>query len=262
MMNLVNFPVGDRRVEFAVPSRPNMGADGNPFYEREVLNVIAKVVRPNDFVLDAGANYGYFTLIMARLVGPKGWVMAFEPDPVAYEELRQNIEANGLQNVTYENRALWDRDGEKDFWVYPKSGYSSFGKYEGAYKTVVETRTLDTILQFLPPPRFMKIDCEGAEPWILHGAEETLKRGVHSIVAELNYNIIESFGQSKTLLREYMASLGYHMFLISVTEGNEYKTVRVLPEQELVIRSDDPTRARQVNVMFSRLSDPLATERI
>jgi FkbM family methyltransferase len=261
-MELVNFPIGDRRVEFTVPSRPEMGDDGNPYYEPEVLNIIGKVVRPDDLVVDAGANYGYFTLIMARLVGPKGLVVSFEPDPVAFSELEQNVEANNLDNVMYSDIALWDSDGEKDFWVYPKSGYSSFSKYVGAQKRTVKTRTLDTILQFFRQPRFMKLDCEGAEPWILHGAEEILRKGVDYIIAELNYEISDSFNMSKTLMREYMASLGYHMYLISIRDGENYKIVRVPPEQELVIRCDDETRARQVNVMFSRLSDPLATERI
>ena len=45
-------------------------------------------------VLDIGANIGVHTLHLAKLVGETGQVLAFEPNPVACEELRRNIALN------------------------------------------------------------------------------------------------------------------------------------------------------------------------
>jgi FkbM family methyltransferase len=264
VIEIMSFPVGERRVQFSLPSDPEWASKGRSlYYEPEVVNIISRVVRKDDLVIDAGANNGFFTLLMSQLVGRAGLVMAFEPDPNAYKELAFNIEINGFHNVVASDVALWDCDGEKDFWIYPKSGYSSFSKYTGSERRVVQTRKLDGLLTGFKAPRFMKLDCEGAEPWILRGAEDTLRRGVDYVIAELNYEIIDSFGQSRTLLRDYMASLGYHCFLISVKEPDcdDYKIVRLEHGIELTLRSECETRARQVNLLFSRRSDPMATER-
>src|SRR5262245_30891581 len=262
---MISYPIGDRRVEFNIVSPPDWTVDGtNYFYEPEVVNVISKVVRKDDFVIDAGANLGFFTMILSRLVGDKGLVMAFEPDTKIYRELVENVEANNFMNVMCSDTALWNSDCEKEFWVYPKSGYSSFVPYDESTPCLVRARKLDTLLQAFPPPRFMKLDCEGSEQWILYGTEQTLRRGVHCVVVELNYEMMDDFGFSKTAVREFMTALGYHMFIISVRDPvtDEYKLVRVEPDQELIIRCKDEDRARVVNVMFSRSLDPLATGEI
>jgi len=261
---MISYPVGDRRVQFEIVAPPGWIVDGtNTFYEPEVVNIISKVVRADDFVIDAGANLGFFTMIMSQLVGKDGLVMAFEPDPKIFAELNQNIYANQFTNVITSDLALADDDCEADFWVYPKSGYSSFMPYDESVPHKVQVRKLDTLLQAFPVPRFMKIDCEGAEPWILRGAEKILRRGVDYIVTEMNYEMMEDFNLSKTDMREFMHSLGYHMFLISLRdqEADEYKIYHVPPDQPLIIECADEARARVVNVMFSPYLDPLATER-
>jgi FkbM family methyltransferase len=258
---MIVFPIEDRQIEFTVASPSDWKIDGrNIFYEPEVVNIIGKVVRKGDFVIDGGANFGFFSLIMSQLVGKDGLVMAFEPDPTVYNQLMDNVDANGFKNIACSDVALWNEDCEKkEFWLN-KTGYSSFGPYDDSTLHMVRTRKLDTLLQLFPAPRFMKLDCEGAELWILYGAQETLRRGVDYIIVELNYALSEQFLLSKTALREYMASLGYNMFLISVREDNDYKMIKVDPDLPLIIKCSED-KVPVVNVLFSRLEDPLATER-
>ena len=68
-------------------------------------------VQPNATVVDVGANVGYYTLLAARLVGPEGRVVAFEPNPVVRAQLERHVCDNGVQDrVSIEPTALADGD--------------------------------------------------------------------------------------------------------------------------------------------------------
>lgn len=64
------------------------------YYEEDETRAISQLVRPGMTVLDIGANIGYYTLLMADLVGPLGRVHAFEPNPTMVVRLRCNIAQN------------------------------------------------------------------------------------------------------------------------------------------------------------------------
>ena len=59
----------------------------------------------------------------------------------------------------------------------------------------------------------IKIDCEGTEPKFCCGAHDMLRRGVDCVILEFNYFIFNNTGRSDRVIREYMAELGYEMFL-------------------------------------------------
>lgn len=63
-------------------------------------HVVVQHARRGNTVADIGAGIGYFTLLLARGVGPAGHVYAFEPDPRRFRLLRQNVRLNGYRNVT------------------------------------------------------------------------------------------------------------------------------------------------------------------
>ena len=77
-------------------------------FEPEVENVLRAFLRPGDTFVDIGANIGIFSLLAARIVGPSGRVIAFEPVPITLEKLRANILLNDLQNITVVPAALCD----------------------------------------------------------------------------------------------------------------------------------------------------------
>ena len=67
---------------------------------------VENLINKGDHVVDVGAAIGYYTLILARAVGPKGLVFAFEPKIERFEILKKNIELNGYTNVILENKAV------------------------------------------------------------------------------------------------------------------------------------------------------------
>lgn len=84
---------------------PHLLLDG--YWEWWTTAFLARNLRPGETMVDAGAGYGYFTLLAADLVGPEGRVLAIEPHPRLTTLLRRNLALNGLQDrVEVAERAL------------------------------------------------------------------------------------------------------------------------------------------------------------
>jgi FkbM family methyltransferase len=146
----------------------------NGTYEREQTRLFEQLLRPGGVVLDVGANVGYYTLLASVLVGDGGSVHAFEPEPRNAEFLRRHLRINGRRNVTVQQAAVSDRAGTARFEFGTGSGTGHL-----ADAGALEVRTLrldDYCAEHALAPAAIKIDVEGAEMSVLHGARETLER--------------------------------------------------------------------------------------
>ena len=158
----------------------------SPSREPAILAAIKSMLRPGDIFIDAGANLGFYSILAARLVGPRGHVIAIEMMPDTASLLRQNVAMNGLANVTLVERALSDVAGQ---WVVASVRAGQFGQASIAVdlaatdKTtvMVETTTLAVLVQRFGPARLMKMDLEGVETLVLGGAGAALDRIEHVI---------------------------------------------------------------------------------
>jgi FkbM family methyltransferase len=227
--------------------------EGHPFgYEPEVVNIFDKFVEPGDCVIDAGACIGLHTCLLSKLVGEDGLVLAFEPHLESFKYLAHHVHvANKLNNVALFKMALWKFDSpELDLWVVNDIGYNSFHRYENAIGSEkVEGRALDSLLTTKDHPRLIKIDCEGTEAEVLCGAHNILTRGVDCVVIELNFHLLHHTNRSDHIIREYMSSLGYDMFLISIKDENGIGfsyPIKVDPKTKINLAGGN-----HVNVMFS-----------
>jgi len=161
--------------------------------EPRVQNALASLIQPGMVVYDVGANVGFFTVIAARLSGPEGRIVAFEPLPENFERIRHNIALNNFQNIIVRSEALSDTDGQAQFQV---SAEPTWGNLVGAGKDIgqktgtidVKVSRLDSLLETgdLPVPNLIKIDVEGAEAQVLRGAENTLRRARPFLLIELH----------------------------------------------------------------------------
>jgi FkbM family methyltransferase len=212
--------------------------------EPEVVHLLRRVLRPGDLALDGGANIGFFTLVMSRLVGPTGHVETFEPSVVNFKKLRANLEHNRIDNVTAINRALWSEDVEVTLHTPPDTGECSLMPVPGELSHIsVGGLTLDKwCMEYGQQPRLLKLDIEGAELHALIGAGQLLTKGIDFVVCELNLIALDRFGASQMDLRDYMASKGYSTFEL---QGNGDRPVLVARERVLV-----PETAN-ANILFS-----------
>jgi FkbM family methyltransferase len=221
-------------------------------YEPEVINVLERFAEPGDCCVDAGASIGFHTCMLSKLVGEDGLVLAFEPHLESFKHLMHHVHVtNKLNNVGCCRAALWKEDcSNMQLWSPEQLGYASFHRAEGtACSDIVDGLALDGVLSEAGHPRVIKIDCEGTEAEVLLGAQSALKRGVDCVVLELNYYILGHTGRSDHTIREYMASLGYDMFLINISDGNGdlCAPIKVDPDREIKLEGAH----HHINVLFS-----------
>ncbi|WP_158089941.1 FkbM family methyltransferase [Mycobacterium europaeum] len=88
-------------------------------YEPVLSEFIRRQIRPGDVCVDAGANVGYFSLLLAQQVGPTGKVIAIEAGPRTVERLRANIALNNA-NVTVVEAAITSQKGQITFHLHPQ----------------------------------------------------------------------------------------------------------------------------------------------
>lgn len=179
---------GVRFDEFVIESDDGegLGLRSDAPFEPEVLHSLREWIRPGALVLDIGANVGYFTAYMSKLVGSAGRVHAFEPEPRNFALLNRNIEANRLDNVTPYQIALGAREGTATLHI-SDSNAGMHRLYEsvtcGERAIDVPVRTLDSM--FAPGQvSVIKIDVEGFEPFVLSGAGRLIQGQQIAIVSE------------------------------------------------------------------------------
>src|SRR5690349_19390521 len=84
-------------------------------YEHRQQRAFAALVRPGDIVYDLGAHHGFYTVLAARLVGPRGRVVACEPQARNCAEIRRNLALNGFaERCAVVEAAVGDREGVAD----------------------------------------------------------------------------------------------------------------------------------------------------
>jgi FkbM family methyltransferase len=162
-------------------------------HEPEVQELLESVLRPGMTYFDVGANVGFFAMIAARLVGPSGRVVCFEPLPENARQIEHNSQLNGFTNITIRCEALGGSNRSDVFntSVEPTWGMlSTVGKRpeQASGQITVEVRTLDSLSRAggLPRPDLIKMDVEGAEAEALSGALDTLGTTRPLLVIELH----------------------------------------------------------------------------
>jgi FkbM family methyltransferase len=147
--------------------------------EPHLQRAIKEFVTAGDTVYDIGAHIGYVSLSLAKRVGPKGSVIAFEPVPRNVDLLRKCIEVNGLKNIQLFDVAASDCWGETIIRMAENPSMASMVWHKNdpsATEFVVRTVAIDDLVEAgdLGHPRFVKIDVEGAEGSVLLGMRRTV----------------------------------------------------------------------------------------
>jgi FkbM family methyltransferase len=178
--------------------------------ELDVQEAFARLVRPGFILFDIGANIGFFTLLGARLVGPSGTVVAFEPHPENCKRLRRNVELNRFSNVVIVEQAVSDASGSRllDTSNPATASLVDVGPYGAEGLVRVEATSLDDYLEPQPRlgPDIVKIDAEGHEVEIVRGMGATLKRTTPVLICELHHRS-EEFAAAVELVGYQIASL-------------------------------------------------------
>lgn len=189
-------------------------------FEPATVAAYSAFLSPGDIVVDAGANMGAHTLNLARCVGPRGRVLAFEPTVGAFARLQRNIALNPdlAASIVARQAMLVSEPGQA---VEP-SAYASW-RIDGASSpdshplhlgTPISTlgavgTTLDAATKDQRPVKLIKLDVDGHELEVLGGAKELLHRDHPLIVMELAPYTMAERGQDPRKLYELLRDAGY-----------------------------------------------------
>jgi len=158
----------------------------NGLWELNETHWTTKLVRPGDTYVDVGANVGYYTVLASHLVGPKGKVFAFEPDPVNFAILEKNVRINGLTNVVLEQKACSNEQGSIQLFLAGgnKGDHRIYQTEEGRTAIDVEAVKLDDYFaEYAGSIDFVKIDTQGAEGVILDGLGDVIDKNEDIVMA-------------------------------------------------------------------------------
>jgi len=140
---------------------------------------LSRILQPGMTFVDVGANIGTHTLTAASRVQDSGHVYSFEPTPRTCGILSTNVTINGFTGrVVIQELAVSDKRGSAKLWTGDVCGHNTlFGNEQDPRPAItVSTISLDEALAAVPVIDFVKIDAEGAEPFILRGMREILSR--------------------------------------------------------------------------------------
>lgn len=160
--------------------------------EPPVQEALRRLLAPGDVFYDVGANIGFFTILGARLVGPTGRVVAFEPVPACARAVGRNIELNAFGHAEIREEAVGAAGGRAQLLVVGEASWShlaSTGRHADVRDEIdVRVVAIDELVASgeIPPPDVLKIDTEGAELQALEGMRATLEQHRPSIVCELH----------------------------------------------------------------------------
>jgi len=144
--------------------------------ETEVTHAITALVKPGWVCVDAGAHIGYFTLLLAKLVGPEGRVVAFEADQSNADLLRLNVSLNGYEDrVKVEHSAV--SDGSRDsvaLYSGPSSFEASILPQSDSRVSEVPATSLDRYFRRGERLDIVKMDIEGGETKAIPGMRRLL----------------------------------------------------------------------------------------
>lgn len=198
-------------------------------HEPETEYHLEKLAKNAKCFVDIGANVGYFSLMLSALY-PKLEVHAFEPMPRNVEVLKNNKSINDYQ-LHIHPICLTDHSGEVEFAI-PPLGECGWGRIASGnlandfpHKMQVMAETLDQLhgrSEFSNTPDLIKIDVEGNELKVLHGAKNLLTQSKPVLCIEINEDCLRDNGISGQEIFDYLFDLNFKAHIIA-----EQKLVRV-----------------------------------
>lgn len=219
--------------------------DDKRFPEPELIQLLVRAVRPGDYVVDAGACTGFFSLLMAAL---GAHVLAIEPGTNNHPALYRNVEINQF-DIDIRPVALGAETCVKDFVLTDDGGANSFTQPADRPTGRTVAMHVRRLRDFITAtPKLIKMDIEGAEYDALEGWLPHIVRCPY-IAVEYNLEALARSGHTGVELRALMRSYGYELFVLF---ADGMLPLFIPPAVSL------GTTRQNTNVLFSSVEDIVA----
>lgn len=190
-------------------------------WEPWIETVLIPTIKPGMRFVDVGANFGYYTLLGAEMVGAHGHVYSFEANPLIFRKLIRSVAVNGFgDRISLFNVAAHDASSPMQIlFRHDASGGGWTDVATGARPAVhevlpVQGEALDTLLATVPKIDVIKIDVEGAEPKVLAGAKSLIARS-RNLTMILEFDTRRISNESP---QDYLQSFLIQGFSIAIVE--------------------------------------------
>jgi len=201
----VKIDLGGRSASFTFSSASELERAMRLDGERALLARMLRETRPGDVVFDVGANLGFYTVLLAKAVGPIGTVVAFEPELGVLERMKENAEINGVANIRGFNVALGETEATVPLEVDSRlgSGLHIMAGGDHSVRAGFATRDVRQVrgdayvaAQALPVPALIKVDVEGMEREVLRGLARTLADSrCRLVLCEIHFGLLDRMGK-------------------------------------------------------------------
>ncbi len=176
------------------------------------IKFFPRFVQPGDTVVDVGGNRGVYTYHLSRLVGPSGHVHTFEPMPPNLHILRHTVKRYKLDNVVVHPQACGEKAERTTFCMPMDHGIPELaGAHQGTLGLTFDCESvrLDDVID--GPISFLKVDVEGAELFVLRGAQRLLRTSRPVVLFEAS-ELTSRYGYAPQEAFDFLASVGYEVF--------------------------------------------------
>lgn len=218
-------------------------------YEEQIQRLFHQYLMPGGIALDVGSNIGIHTLCMAKIVGPNGIIISFEPHKDIYARQVKNLTLNQTTNVKALQIGLSNKNATAFLEQFNTTESSNQGT--SAIVTHRTTNTLqiqvacldDLVAKILPSPtkkiNVIKVDIEGHEEAFFEGAIHTIKQHRPVIIFENSKDFLTN---PSGIIRQHLSNHEYAFFGINFnslhpidiknTNQSPYYRVLALPNME------------------------------
>lgn len=223
----------------------------DPDYEAGEVAALKLEVRSGDIAVDIGANIGFYTLHLARLVGPHGRVYAFEPDADNFALLTRNIAENGYRNVDARRAAVTDRNGRLSLYVSRENrgDHRTYDPGGGRSTITVECVRLDDALgEDATRVSCIKMDIQGAEAAAVAGMPRILSQShPMGVFVEFWPEGLRTFGAEPHQFLESLERHGFRIYRID----DDTRRVEPVGVEEL-LRSERLRHGGHANLLLRK----------
>ncbi len=223
------------------------------YWEKSGTDLFISCLVKGGMIVDAGANFGHYSLTAANCIGPEGLIFAFEPHRETFHHLQDNCRLQNTENIRAIEAGLGEREDRIPFYsdVENPGGHSfceaAIRKTAGLAREVA-IHPLDSFLMKNAPSRklnVLKIDVQGFEAKVLLGARGSIREYKPYVFCEITPLTLLESGSSHEELIGFFRNLDYRARVIE-QDKNKYSAIS-LDELKLSL---DQTTAEYFDVLF------------
>ena len=216
--------------------------------DKTEIDLLKKIIKPGDSILDIGSNIGFYAKILSALTGNSGKVYCFEPDSTNFQYLKKNTKA--IENIKLFNKAVSDKKDilkvykskllNVDHRTYPVNNYDSIEE--------IESLSIDELISehIISKVDIIKIDIQGYEMTAFKGMYNLLSTNNDlKIVAEYWPHGFKRAGTTAIAFYDFFDQLGYRFYLI-----DNDKLTKIT--KEYIVENNDKPFEFSFNVLIQK----------